>query len=75
MLCFRDMTFCSASQGDCINTACGRYFGPDDQEAADKWWKRFKDPEQGPPIAWGDLKEGCLIYKGPKPINQHKDRT
>ena len=42
------------------------------------WFAAFKDsdPDNGPPIAWGNLKEGCLIYQGPnKPINQPKENT
>jgi hypothetical protein len=66
MICFKDKTFCSASQVDCVNDKCRRYFGPKEQAEADAWWKRFNapsDPDHGPPISLSNMKKGCAIYK------------
>lgn len=38
-ICFRDKAFCEAARNmDCINTSCHRYFGPETQAAAERWW-------------------------------------
>lgn len=57
MICFRDMSFCSASD-HCLTTDCPRHFGEDDKKAAEKWWG-------GPdaPIAIMDFQTGCKEYK------------
>lgn len=56
MMCFRDMTFCSS---DCVRITCFRHYGPDDREAARKWWG---DDENGPPVAFGDFSKDCPDY-------------
>lgn len=58
MLCFRDMTFCSASLDDCSNTTCKRHFGEDDKKAAAEWWGT---PDA--PVAFSCLKPGCKDYR------------
>lgn len=55
MLCFRDMTFCSAA---CANDACPRKFDDEQKLAALRWWKK-----PGAPVAFGDLSEGCPDYQ------------
>lgn len=59
ILCYRDMTFCSSN---CVNTQCPRHFGPQEQEAADKWWG-----VPGAPVAFSDFTtdKGCPIYVAP----------
>jgi len=59
MMCFRDRTFCDS---DCTNTACYRHFGPDDAEAARRWWSH--DPDNAP-IAFGYFSEDCPDYRAP----------
>ena len=58
MLCFRDMTFCSASLDDCSNTTCKRHFGEDEKKAAAEWWGT---PDA--PVAFSCLKTGCKDYR------------
>lgn len=39
MICFRDRAYCEAARKmECVNTKCYRFFGPDTQAAAEKWW-------------------------------------
>tara|TARA_R100000687_G_C6382291_1_gene133220 strand:- start:394 stop:573 length:180 start_codon:yes stop_codon:yes gene_type:complete len=57
MICFRDMTFCWSN---CTNTACHRYFGEEEQKAAEDWW----EPLEGePPVAFSDFSSTCPDYK------------
>lgn len=54
MICYRDMTFCSAK---CGQTECNRHFGEPERKAAEAWWG-------GPdaPIAFSDMSSGCELY-------------
>jgi hypothetical protein len=53
MLCYRDMTFCSA--GDrCATPDCGRRFTAEEQANARRWWGSDADGE-GPPVAFADF--------------------
>jgi hypothetical protein len=54
---FRDMTFCGS---DCTNAACRRRFGPDDRDAARKWWG-----SDGAPVAMSDFSPNCDDYERP----------
>lgn len=54
MMCFRDMTFCSAK---CLNTSCPRQFDDEQRAAARKWWKG-----DGAPIAFSDFSGTCPEY-------------
>jgi len=54
MICFRDMTFCSA---ECATTDCARNWTPEQQEAARKWW-RGNDA----PVAFADFSGDCPDY-------------
>ena len=57
MLCYRDMTFCSASIVKCINEECPRFFGPKQSEAAKKWWG--EDVHGPAPVAFSDFSDIC----------------
>lgn len=54
MLCYKDMTFCTAA---CRNTGCNRLLTQQVQQAADRWWG-------GPdaPIAQADFSDTCSTY-------------
>lgn len=54
MMCYRDMTFCSS---DCNNEKCFRFFGQEQQKAADNWWGK-----PGAPIAMTDFSKTCKEY-------------
>ena len=56
MICYRDMTFCSAP---CKTNLCSRNMTQATQEAADKWWGG--KPGEAP-IALADLSIGCQFY-------------
>lgn len=51
MICFRDMSFCSA---ECGNASCRRNFTDEQAKAAREWWG-------GPdaPVAFSDFSDGC----------------
>jgi hypothetical protein len=54
MICFKDMTFCSAYPTRCKNITCARAFTELDREAARQWWGK-----EGAPVAYSDFSEGC----------------
>lgn len=54
MMCFRDMTFCSA---ECRTTDCKRNFTLEMAEAAVKWWGR-----EDAPVAFSDFSGNCPDY-------------
>ena len=55
MICYRDMTFCTADEdGKCINSDCHRAFDALDLSMAKKWWGG-----DIPPIAWSDFWDSC----------------
>jgi hypothetical protein len=56
MICYRDMTFCSAP---CKTTGCPRNFTEETRQAARKWWDH--DPDNAP-IAFSDFSWGCQDY-------------
>lgn len=57
MICYRDMTFCLASEeGKCINSDCHRAFDALDLSMAKKWWAPLEGP---PPIAWANFWDSC----------------
>lgn len=56
MICYRDMTFCSAYPSTCTTRDCHRAFTSEDKQMADKWWEGMKGEA---PIAFADLSEGC----------------
>lgn len=53
MICYKDMTFCSA---ECVNRKCRRNFSPEVAEGARKWWSH--DPDNAP-IAFSDFSDRC----------------
>lgn len=53
MLCYRDMTFCSAN---CATTNCSRQFTDEDRIKSEIWWKGC---EGDPPVAFADFSAGC----------------
>ena len=55
MMCFRDMTFCTAK---CGNTACPKMLTDKVRKDAQKWWGN-----ENAPIADSDLSPGCSQYK------------
>ena len=57
MICFRDMSFCSAK---CSVKKCPRKFDENQREQSRKWWKQ--DPDNAP-IAFGDFSEMCDDYE------------
>lgn len=56
MLCFRDMTFCSAMER-CATTNCFRRFDDAQKAAADKWWGK-----EGAPVAFSDFSPSCSAF-------------
>lgn len=52
MICYRDMTFCTAL---CGNTECNRKYTPEVQAAADEWWSG----DEGGPVAISDFSPIC----------------
>jgi hypothetical protein len=54
MICFRDMTFCTAA---CADTQCHRRLTPDVKAAARRWWGG-----DDAPIAMADYSDGCQDY-------------
>jgi hypothetical protein len=62
MICFRDMTFCGS---DCINTACPKHFGDDDQAAAREWARRCGFDDEVP-VAFSDYSPECKEYRKPE---------
>jgi hypothetical protein len=55
MLCFKDMSFCSAS--DCINETCSRRLTDEVHAEARRWWGK-----EGAPIATTDFSGDCKDY-------------
>ena len=55
MLCYRDMTFCSAS---CASMDCRHQFTEAERAKARAWWGG-----EGAPIAMSDFSESCPEYQ------------
>jgi hypothetical protein len=56
MICYRDMTFCSAFPEKCENDKCQRAFTEEERKKADEWW----GDEGEPPIALSDFSNTCV---------------
>lgn len=54
MICFRDMSFCSA---ECLTVDCRRQFTPEVRAAARRWWGGDEAP-----IAFADFSPDCPDY-------------
>lgn len=54
MMCFRDMTFCSAYPTKCNNGRCPRALTSKLRTEADMWWGK-----EGAPIARSDFYADC----------------
>jgi len=54
MICFKDMSFCSAK---CSNQDCFRQFTTKEREEAIKWWGN-----ENAPVAFMDFSSGCPKY-------------
>jgi hypothetical protein len=54
MMCFRDMTFCSAYPTRCKNMNCRRAFTELEREAARQWWGN-----DNAPVAMSDFSDNC----------------
>ena len=59
IMCYRDMSFCSASH-ECGNTFCRRRFTDETQKAVDEWWGK-----PGGPVAYAEYKDGpaCVGFQ------------
>lgn len=57
MICYRDMTFCSAK---CATVTCRRNFTEEEAEKAKKWWG---DHDFGPPVAFSDFSANCPEFQ------------
>ena len=57
MICFKDMTFCSAV---CKNKKCDRNWKLRDKTDYETWSKHFTD---GGPVAFSDFSKTCEEYK------------
>lgn len=55
MICFRDMTFCTAP---CVNSECHRRLTIEVRAAAERWWGK-----PGAPIAVADFSRNCPAYQ------------
>lgn len=63
MMCYRDMTFCSAfTDGNCVNNQCRRAFTAQEQQMAKRWWGN--DGEA--PVAFSDFMSGCDQVRQPQ---------
>lgn len=58
MICYRDMTFCSAQ---CATKDCKRQFDAAQKAAAKKWWGG-----DGAPVAFSDFSNTCPLYEKPQ---------
>lgn len=58
MLCYRDMTFCSAK---CATLDCRRNFTAKESAKARVWWGGMDAP-----VAFADFKTGCPDYREPQ---------
>ncbi len=54
MICYRDMTFCTAN---CANLACPDKLTDKVRDGAEKWWG-----QKGAPIAVSDFSANCSRY-------------
>ena len=54
MICYRDMTFCSAFPTVCRNDKCERAFTEQDREDAQVWWGYGEAP-----VAFSNFGPGC----------------
>jgi len=59
MLCFKDITFCSAS--DCTNPVCKINWRLRDNTDYENWSQQFFKGEG--PIAFVDFSETCKMYR------------
>ena len=57
MMCFKDRSFCSASE-DCEVKSCNRNFNTHQQKLAEQWWKGMK---REPPVSFQPYFE-CLDF-------------
>jgi hypothetical protein len=63
MICYRDMTFCTAA---CRTATCPRKFTLKDRWEAKSWWG---DAPGEPPVAFADMSQDCPDYR-PKGADQ-----
>lgn len=54
MICYKDMTFCSAK---CGFTECRRNWTVEKSDAAIKWWG-----SSDAPVAFSDFSDNCAYY-------------
>ena len=59
MICFRDMTFCSA---ECVNSECFRNYSPDVDKAAKAWGG------DDAPVAFSDFSDTCVSFMPHKDV-------
>lgn len=55
MICYKDMTFCTAA---CKKHSCRRYLSAEVLEGAKKWWGG-----EDAPVAMSDFSETCKEYE------------
>lgn len=60
MICYRDMTFCSA---ECATLDCPSQFTDEHREKAQRWWG---DGPGGPPVAFADFSGHCDKFSPPQ---------
>lgn len=70
MICFRDMTFCSAAK-QCENAiGCFRHFDRLNEAKANLWAIQMnmldEDNNPAPRVAYSDFSKSCLSYKEKK---------
>lgn len=61
MICFRDMTFCSAAERCDNRSECGRHYDSEARAQAAEWWEGFKSKDPAP-IAFSDFSSICATY-------------
>lgn len=61
MICYKDMTFCSAA---CATITCRRNWNAERQAAADAWWGK-----PGAPVAFSDFSDTCQDFQ---PKEEHE---
>ena len=54
MICYRDISFCAEGDDCPMRDGCPRYFSPEEQVKAEKWWDGADYP-----VAFMPMEETC----------------
>ena len=56
MMCYRDTTFCARAEQCTNHEKCPKWFSPEEEAAAERWWKG-----EDVPVAFSNF-EACKDY-------------